>query len=498
MKGEKKTSKTKDVKKKVVIEDNFIDEDDDKRVIIFIAIALLVIIGIIIGLIAGCEKVEEDPVKPSEQQDIVLPDVEEEKEEKEKSENKPIVKKVTTIEETKTNSTYEIVFYYNNLEDTYRTSVKEGNKVSKYLPEGFESCKYYKNSNFTNEFNFNDGIYENKNIYMDCEITEYTIIYDKQTTNPTTYTVLDGTITLTNPTTENIFTGWYLDENYTTKVTKLSSDIISYAKDKIIYIYGKEVEYLNINYYNDVNDLESHEEINKEQKDNYSVHSGNDYCTIEGNFLGWTTVNGSKTIKYNEGNEISLNDDLNLYPVCAAVKVIYESENESVEVGYTLDDLDTYELPTPETLGMEVPTYYVKVDEQTQTSKTVVENEKENILDNEIKLDDVINDASETYTPEVGDNVESLEKVFAGWETDLPDPEDEENMITVDVPDDFVPEDEETKLKAKWIEESQVDETVNDTLDTQMPEPLTDNAPANEIPNENVNEMPISEEIPVI
>lgn len=59
--------KGKDNTKKVIdVKDNFMEEDSDKRVIIFVAIAILVIVGTIIGLLVGCEKKEEDdPVKPN-------------------------------------------------------------------------------------------------------------------------------------------------------------------------------------------------------------------------------------------------------------------------------------------------------------------------------------------------------------------------------------------------------------------------------------------------
>lgn len=53
-------------KKEIKVEDNFLEEENDKRVIVFVAIAILVIVGTIIGLLVGCEKKEEDPVKPND------------------------------------------------------------------------------------------------------------------------------------------------------------------------------------------------------------------------------------------------------------------------------------------------------------------------------------------------------------------------------------------------------------------------------------------------
>lgn len=43
-------------KKEIKVEDNFLEEENDKRVIVFVAIAILVIVGTIIGLLVGCEK----------------------------------------------------------------------------------------------------------------------------------------------------------------------------------------------------------------------------------------------------------------------------------------------------------------------------------------------------------------------------------------------------------------------------------------------------------
>ena len=50
MKDSKKVTKKSPAVKVVKIEDNFLDDDSDNRVIIFVAIAILVIIGTIIGL----------------------------------------------------------------------------------------------------------------------------------------------------------------------------------------------------------------------------------------------------------------------------------------------------------------------------------------------------------------------------------------------------------------------------------------------------------------
>ena len=71
-----KNSRVKDVDF-TPIEENFLDEKEDKRLIVFIALAILVIVGTIIGLLVGCQKKEQDePKKPA---DIVEPEKDDKK-----------------------------------------------------------------------------------------------------------------------------------------------------------------------------------------------------------------------------------------------------------------------------------------------------------------------------------------------------------------------------------------------------------------------------------
>mgnify|MGYP003304305780 CR=1 FL=1 len=67
-------------KKNVAIDNDFIEEDNDKKLIVVIAIAILVIIATILGLLFGCEKQEEEP-EPPKDDEIVVP-VEKEDEDK--------------------------------------------------------------------------------------------------------------------------------------------------------------------------------------------------------------------------------------------------------------------------------------------------------------------------------------------------------------------------------------------------------------------------------
>ena len=137
MKDSKKVTKKSPA---VKVEEKFIEEENDNRVIIFIAIAILVIIGTIIGLLVGCDKKseEKDPVKPKD--DIVVPDTKEE--DKKEDKETTVIKKVTTKSNDKNEETYVVSFNLLDEDDVHTVEVKNG-KVSPYVPNGYTSCKYY-------------------------------------------------------------------------------------------------------------------------------------------------------------------------------------------------------------------------------------------------------------------------------------------------------------------------------------------------------------------
>ena len=443
-----------DTKKPPVKEDeNFIENDSDKRVIVFVVVAILVIIVTIIGILVGCQKEEKDDTK---EPDIVVPgDKDEDEEKDEEDDTDIIVKKVTSTSSDNNKNIYEVLFYYNDLEDFYIKEVKEGKKVSAFVPEGFESCRYYTSSELTTEFNFNTKITSDTSIYMDCIAIEYTIIYDKQSVNPTTYSVTDGTVLLNDPYSEIIFVGWYDTKTFENKVTALTPSIISLANEnKEIHLYAKEVDSLTVTYlgYNDTSIIN---DVTKLEMNNYEVASPIEgMCDSETNFLGWTKTQGGNKINANPGSTIEVDGDITFYAVCGAAKVIYASEGNVVEeVGYTKEDLESYELPDAEELDMEVPTYFVPVEQETETSKKVVDDTAV-VGEKEIKLSDVQGKEGTGYTSQVGDNVEELEKIFDGWSKEDTDTSSPTYGQQVEVPDDFVPEENsDTTLNAIWEEQ---------------------------------------------
>ena len=115
--------KGKDNTKKVIdVKDNFMEEDSDKRVIIFVAIAILVIVGTIIGLV-GCEKKEEDdPVKPNNNKTTTPVKREDDKKDKdvEPTTKKVVVKKLSTkTEDTTKTHTKKLTVTFFMIDEKY-------------------------------------------------------------------------------------------------------------------------------------------------------------------------------------------------------------------------------------------------------------------------------------------------------------------------------------------------------------------------------------------
>ncbi len=235
-------------------------ENEDRRLIVFIAIAILVIVGTVIGLLVGCEKkqnVEPEPEKPGT--DVIVPEKPDEKgnEEDEGVVTREIVRKVRAVyrthktkksttgkkdkkDETEEETvTYDVTFYLG--EETNVEEVEEGKTPSEYVPDGYSVCRYYKDSALEEEYDMTEKITSSVNIYMDCDAITYTIVYDPETSNPTEYEVTDGDVALADPTVpENqYFNGWYTEPEFTNKVTALNKSLIKHAdENNVIHLYA--------------------------------------------------------------------------------------------------------------------------------------------------------------------------------------------------------------------------------------------------------------------
>lgn len=471
--------------KVVKVDNDFVDEENDQKLIVVIAIALLVIIATVIGLLVGCEKKEEEePEEPKD--DIVVPV---EKEDDETEEEEPVKKttvKVTDEEETEDVEVvipmYDVTYYYSFNERTHHESVLEGNAASEYVPSGYNSCKYYADEEFETEYAF-DNLYEDSNIYLDCETIKYTVVYrfeENDTTNnelnETEFTVEDD-IELKDLETTEIFMGWYLDNEYTKRVYALNRDLTKYAdNENVVYLYAKVEEQALIKLYNVGGDeLLLEEVLRKESAVEYTLPStaNLNVCSTNGKFLGWTSVQGSKNVEYKDEAKLVIDNDYTLYAVCGDATIQYESNGETVTVAYTKDELAELEgLPKPSDMDMETPSYYVPVTEEVLESLKIVSDDELELKENEVYLKDVVGNTREDYVPTVGDRVQAFEKEFVGWiekTEEVETPENEEENVgsentTVEATESIEGEDatEVTEEELDLVTKEEVVERVED------------------------------------
>ena len=231
--------KVREVKAKPVDKD-FVDVDEgtDNRLIVFVAIAILVILATIIGLLVGCEKNKEpEPEKPIDE--IVVP----EKEDKDNGVvTREIVRKVKSTysskKKTSTTSTptYTVTIYFNDEPTTQ--DVKKGETINDEAPKGYSTCTYYTDEDMTEEFDPSTGITGETNLFMTCEVMVYTVTYDPEgTNNPGTYTVEDNDTELEAAPGDN-FQGWFAEDG--TEVKSLNSSVIDLADgERVIKLTAK-------------------------------------------------------------------------------------------------------------------------------------------------------------------------------------------------------------------------------------------------------------------
>lgn len=231
--------KVRDVKARSVDKDfKDVDEGNDNRLIVFVAIAILIILATIIGLLVGCEKKKEkEPEKPIDE--IVVP----EKEDKDDGVvTREIVRKVkstyTAKKKTTTTSTptYTVTIYFND--EPITQDVKKGDTIDDEAPKGYNSCVYYTNEDMTEEFDPSTAITGETNLFMTCEVTVYTVTYDPETSsNPGTYTIEDNDTTL-DPASGDNFIGWFAEDG--TEVKTLNSGVIDLADgERVIKLTAK-------------------------------------------------------------------------------------------------------------------------------------------------------------------------------------------------------------------------------------------------------------------
>ena len=140
----------------------------------------------------------------------------------------------TEIEKTNIanlNTGYKINFVSNGGSTVDLINVKDGEPATKpedptYL--GYEFLGWYTEQTFDNKFNFDKPVDKDTTLYARWKLINYTIKYylngGNNVSNPTQYNVKTNNIKLKDPTYEGkYFAGWYLDENFTTKITEINT-----------------------------------------------------------------------------------------------------------------------------------------------------------------------------------------------------------------------------------------------------------------------------------
>lgn len=454
----------KDVKKdKIEINDDYI-EDDDRRVIVFVALALLIIIATVIGLLVSHQKNEINKDVKEPHRDYIVPELEVD------DENKIVNNVVTPVsiiinnegdnQENNINETYEITYHYYGKTHV----IKVNDTVEKYVPLGYSSCKYYIDENNSIEYDFNEKVSSSKDIYMSCEEKVYTIKYSHLSNNKPEYKLSDGIVPLIDAETDLIFNGWYTDKEYINKVTSLSEELLKYSNDEIINLYASFIPYYTVNYYNNSGEIIDSVKVTKEQLNDYKLLDGSNLSYENNKFLGWSTKKNSMKIDYFNNDSIDISSDINLYAVFGSSIIIFTDNDKAIEArAITKEEADNFDLPTKEDLGLEVPTYFIPVDSISDKTKTIVPDDTETLFENEVKLSDVISSSLEDYNPKVGDKVEEIEKEL-NWSIDkkITDPitgeetvekitdENEVKEIIKDNNDNGI----DTKLNTEWTEQS--------------------------------------------
>lgn len=454
----------KDVKKdKIEIDDDYI-EDDDRRVIVFVALALLIIIATVIGLLVSHQKNEINKDIKEPHRDYIVPELEVD------DENKIVNNVVAPVsiivnseednQEKNINETYEITYHYYGKTHV----IKVNNTVEKYVPLGYSSCKYYIDENNSIEYDFNEKVSSSKDIYMSCEEKVYTIKYSHLSNNKPEYKLSDGIVPLIDAETDLIFNGWYTDKEYINKVTSLSEELLKYSNNEIINLYASFIPYYTVNYYNNSGEIIDSAKVTNEQLNDYKLLDGSNLSYENNKFLGWSTKKNSMKIDYFNNDSIDISSDINLYAVFGSSIIIFTDNDKAIEArAITKEEADNFDLPTKEDLGLEVPTYFIPVDSISDKTKTIVPDDTETLFENEVKLSNVISSSLEDYNPKVGDKVEEIEKEL-NWSIDkkITDPitgeetvekiidENEVKEIIKDNNDNGI----DTKLNTEWTEQS--------------------------------------------
>lgn len=375
-------------------------EDDDKGLIVLIAIAILIIIGTVIGLLVGCQKEEDENKTPEENKTDVIVPITDNKSDEEDGEEDYVIKTTSSTTTTK----YQITYILDG-KKVYSANLSSGSKIKKYVPSGYDKCTYYKDSEHSENFDFSITPTDDTKVYLVCNLKEYTVTYKDSDGSEISSETLIGTDTegyAVDGNSKENFLGWSTDGS--NKIAYKSGAKIDVNDDiTLTAVYGvTTVVYKSI--------------VVQPPKGEMEVQTG-DEANLDVN----ETLDTNETIDVNEtpAGDVVVDEAIpeevpseeNNYGYSSNVRV-----DNTVEVGYTAEEVENYTLPSdPSEVGLETPTYFVPVEEETDTSKRIVSDDTEEVGDKQIRLGDVEGRTPDWYTPAVDDNVEEKDCEFQGW-----------------------------------------------------------------------------------
>ena len=162
--------KVREIKEAVVVN----EEDEDKKLIVLIAVAILIIIGTVIGLLVGLNKEGENEENNTNETNITIPvtDNKDVIEDGDEDDNEYVVKTTSSTSENK----YQITYYLGD-KKVHSTKIKEGAKIRKFTPSGYTNCSYYSDVDLTTKFNFSETASDDTKVYLVCSVKEFTVTY---------------------------------------------------------------------------------------------------------------------------------------------------------------------------------------------------------------------------------------------------------------------------------------------------------------------------------
>lgn len=369
-----------------------VKEDDDKTQKIFgIILVLLVIISLVVLFIVGCDRKEPEENKKEPDKQEVIDDKKEDITLDTNTTNNNLVQK------TNNETTEEVANYYNvtykfyelveteegqvgKLVKTSSKKVKEGNKVEFVTIPNYEDFTYYLDENFETIMG-SEVVTGDTTIYVTMKKTEVPVqlryVIDENNSN--TVELTDSVDLPKVTSTGAVILGWYLDDQFVAEVTNVDMSLTEFAVDNTVTIYAKVVESVKFSYVYGGEEIFDETKTGEELTNGYEVLDTTtitDYIKEEINerVLGYST-DGSQNITYTDGDIINdYSETVTLHVIVGSTTVTYISipEVEEITVGYSQEELENWEVPTPADLGLELPDEAIESEQTDKDTMLIV------------------------------------------------------------------------------------------------------------------------------